>query len=559
MADILSCEFVCEFVILPTSQRKRYYFTNSCNASEREEEQPPWGKPWLAVHQVTLLTRHKLLPVVRQQGYDKERGIAKRFSPCFPPLLSPLPCSHLATYLQRVANAEGLLQAEFWKRHLSPEYSGLYCAYLALEVKHGRNQAENKILDRLTLDLSLLFRNPCAQLPVRPLSAEEALALTGIAKHVSARQDLTPYTTQSLCQSFAGNSFHPKLILATLGGEQGIRAFVAESNKALSTDGNSVAPPQQVEEHFATVLLGMLLQNSEKRQALQKVWGIPDSTLPAIKAYRHLREHNDLAGGKSEVPLQLGIPDDRILQYRQASLLQKRKPTGDLSQASGMLTYTTILLKKLQGLLVALRTTRFSIANGEEWVRKLLGTSYARMLQKLPRLQTSLVTVLQWWAGQAPTQVNVSPAQTTILIHVPTVGAPVLFQVGAKRPCQAFYIQQYPNQAPILVGITAHKVGLQRAVKMNLVVRSLPPFRGWHTSRRLNCSVRRHIQYKEASSCTRVSSPGTQLTGIIRSLCMHPQAAFVVTFKAMRVRCERENCSVTMMKGTSAGTLREHL
>ena len=102
-----------------------------------------------------------------------------------------------------------------------------YCKYLALETKHSRSKQQDNELDRYTEVLSHTYQNPRVHLPVRPIDAEEALAVTGIVAYVPPRQELTPYRTERLCQPLAGNSFHPNLILATLGGEGNLQQFTS--------------------------------------------------------------------------------------------------------------------------------------------------------------------------------------------------------------------------------------------------------------------------------------------------------------------------------------------
>ena len=109
-------------------------------------------------------------------------------------------------------------------------------------------------------------------LPVRPLDAEEALAVTGIAAYVPPRQDLTPYRTERLCQSLAGNSFHPNLVLATLGGKGNLRHFTSRTRCQECTDTIKALAPHLVREHFATTILAPLLQNPDHKKQLQQVW-----------------------------------------------------------------------------------------------------------------------------------------------------------------------------------------------------------------------------------------------------------------------------------------------
>ena len=162
----------------------------------------------------------QMLPIVRPQGHDRSRRMHRHSHIALHPysLLYHQPTLSPET-LKAVADSGQLLAPAFWKQHLPAHIADTYCKYLALETKHTRSKQQDDELDKCTEVLSHMFQNPCMHLPVRPLDAEEALAVTGIAAYVPPRQDLTPYRTERLCQSLAGNSFHPNLVLATLGGE----------------------------------------------------------------------------------------------------------------------------------------------------------------------------------------------------------------------------------------------------------------------------------------------------------------------------------------------------
>ena len=89
------------------------------------------------------------------------------------------------------------------------------------------------------------------------------------------------------------------------------------------------------------------------------------------------------------------------------------------------------------------------------------------MIQDIPGVQapeqiTSLVSALQWWAAQPPETVTTPPTQTVILIHLPSASTPTLLHIGSKQPTSAIYVQQFTEQAAILVGhIACHKHPLQ--------------------------------------------------------------------------------------------------
>ena len=79
------------------------------------------------------------------------------------------------------------------------------------------------------------------------------------------------------------------------------------------------------------------------------------------------------------------------------------------------------------------------------------------MLDEMPHIRheenvTSLATMLMWWAQQHEQRAQLPPAQTVILVQLPSADAPMLFQIGAKSPTQAWYIQQRSNQSTILIG-----------------------------------------------------------------------------------------------------------
>ena len=89
------------------------------------------------------------------------------------------------------------------------------------------------------------------------------------------------------------------------------------------------------------------------------------------------------------------------------------------------------------------------------------------MIQDIPGMQapeqiTSLVSALQWWAVQPPDTMATSPAQTVILIHVPSASTPTLLHIGSKQPTSAIYVQQFAEQAAIRAGhIACNKLPLQ--------------------------------------------------------------------------------------------------
>ena len=245
-------------------------------------------------------------------------------------------------------------------------------------------------------------KKPGMQLVVRPLDVEEVLTATGIAEHVPSRQNLVPYRTPGLCRSLAGNSFHPNLILATVGGEGNLRAFVSGPDKRQAVDESIAAAPQLVAEHFATVLLGPILGDPERRSLLKKGWCVDESTLSKMRAYRRL--HTTLAGDteRSPAPVQLGRPDDWVLHFSNATLAQEceqeQANRGLVPGVCSAEVHDYLIQAHQQRLLLALRATRFVNADRLTWVQELLGVAYERMLQELPHLSvqgnlTSLLSV----------------------------------------------------------------------------------------------------------------------------------------------------------------------
>ena len=183
------------------AHRRRYYFTNSLHTAEPPSDAYPWSDQWASVSQTTQNPQHKMLPIVRPQGHDRSRGMHRHshialhpYSLLYhQPTLSPetlksggqqrtTPCPRLLEATPASAHSRHLLQVP------------------ALETKHTRSKQQDDELDKCTEVLSHTFQNPCMHLPVRPLDAEEALAVTGIAAYVPPRQDLTP-TGRSACAS----------------------------------------------------------------------------------------------------------------------------------------------------------------------------------------------------------------------------------------------------------------------------------------------------------------------------------------------------------------------
>ena len=322
-------------------------------------------------------------------------------------------------YLAECASSNQLLQHAFWRRHL-PEYAAnTYCKYLTLELKHTRNKQEDIELDKCTEELSFLFQNPCMHLPVRLLHYEEALTATGIAQYVPSRQDLTPFRTPHLCQSLAGNSFHPKLITATLGGDSHIRNHIRSAQHESSTDNSRVLPPMQVQEHFATEILAPLIENPNTKKLLQEMWKTNEERLRPLNPYRRLKLPPRSNGQQPPqlpqdvTPIQYGHPDDHEQLYRQAIRRSEK------AHANRQL---------LPGVLAPCVLDHLIITHSHDLLHA----------------------------------VTTPPTQTVILIHLPSASTPTLLHIGSKQPTSAIYVQRFTEQQAILVGhIACHKRSLQ--------------------------------------------------------------------------------------------------
>ena len=403
------------------AHRRRYYFTNSLHTAEPPSDAYPWSDQWASVSQVTHNTRHKMLPIVRPQGHDRNRGMHRHSHIALRPYSL---LYHQATLppekLQMAASSGQLLDPSFWKQHLPAHIADTYCKYLALETKHSHNKQQDEDLDRYTEVLSHTFQNPCAHLPVRPLDAEEALAVTGIAEYVPPRQELTPYRTERLCQSLAGNSFHPNLILATLGGEGNLRKYVSSGQRNECADATNALTPQQVREHFATAILAPLLEDPDRKKQLLQAWRTQEAQLRTLNPYRHLQVADTPSMAATHPyapPIQYGQPDDHTALYRQAKQHRDSEETHANHQlVPGIMAgavHDHLVATGCQDILRALRATRYANYNKAEWIRELIGAPFQQMIQELPGVchhehLTSPVSALQWWAAQPPHTVAVS-------------------------------------------------------------------------------------------------------------------------------------------------------
>ena len=464
------------------AQRRRYFFTNSRHTSEPTADGIPWDPPWTSIEQLTHNPKHRLLPIVRLQGRDQGRGLYKHSHIALHPYSLLYHSDTLPSkYLTDNAESNQLLQPAFWRRHLPKEIAEKYCSYLALELKTTRTKHEDSQLDQHTEELSHLFQNPCMQLPVRPLHHEEALRATGIAQYVPSRQDLTPYRTPQLCQSLAGNSFHPKLILATLGGEANIRNHIRASQHEPSTDNSRVHQPKQAQEHFATRILAPLIENRATKQPLMQARKANEEQIRALNPYRHLEltirqrattaPQQSTTHGAGPGKHQLGPPDDQVALYRQA----QQRCAAEEAHANHQLVpailspgvHDRLVTTNCYDLLIALRATRYQSVSKASLIKQLVGSDIQPVLEGIPGIQaadqpTSLVSALQWWAAQAHDAVAVSPARTVILVHLPTASTPTLLHIGSKQPRTAYYVQHLPEPTHVLVGhIASHSTAQQ--------------------------------------------------------------------------------------------------
>ena len=464
------------------AQRRRYFFTNSRYTSEPTADGIPWDPPWTSIEQLTHNPKHRMLPIVRLQGRDQGRGLYKHSHIALHPYSLLYHSDTLPSkYLTDNAESNQLLQPAFWRRHLPKEIAEKYCGYLALELKTARTKHEDSQLDQYTEELSHLFQNPCMQLPVRPLHHEEALRATGIAQYVPSRQDLTPYRTPQLCQSLAGNSFHPKLILATLGGEANIRNHIRASQHEPSTDNSRVHQPKQAQEHFATRILAPLIENRATKQQLMQAWKANEEQIRTLNPYRHLElairqqattaPQQSTTHGASLGKHQLGQPDDQVALYRQA----QQRCAAEEAHANHQLVpailspgvHDHLVTTNCYDLLIALRATRYQSVSKASLIKQLVGSDIQPVLEGIPGIQaadqpTSLVSALQWWAAQAHDAVAISPARTVILVHLPTASTPTLLHIGSKQPRTAYYVQHLPEPTHVLVGhIASHSTAQQ--------------------------------------------------------------------------------------------------
>ena len=273
---------------------------------------------------------------------------------------------------------------------------------------------------------------------------------------------------ERLCQSLAGNSFHPNLILATLGGEGNLQKIVSSGQCHECADATKALAPQQVREHFATAILAPLLQDPDRKKQLLQVWRTQEATLRTLSPYRHLQiaDVPSIATSHPNVPpIQYGQPDDYTALYTQAKQHRDSEEAHANHQlVPGLLAgavHDHLLATESQDLLRALRATRYANYNKAEWIKELIGAPLQQMMEELPGVYqqehlTSLVSALQWWAAQPPHTVAASPAHTVVMVHVPTAEAPTLLHIGTKQPRIAHYVQQYAGQPTILVGTIAH-------------------------------------------------------------------------------------------------------
>ena len=328
------------------------------------------NSPWTALEQITGNAKHKLLPIVRLQGQNQTRGLYRHSHIALHPYsllyhTDTLPPSYLAD----CASNNQLLQHAFWQRHLPEGAANTYCKYLTLELKSTRTKQEEAERDSHTEELSHLFQNPCMHLPVRPLHYEEALAATGIAQFVPTRQDLTPHRTPQLCQSLAGNSFHPMLILATLGGEPNIRNHIRGALQEPSTDNSRVLQPRQVQEHFATKILAPLTENRDTKQQLLKAWKTNDEQLRTLNPYRHIKLPREMGHTQQPPPqhgkpnIQYGHPDDHVALHKQTMQRNAAEEAYANHQlVPGVLSTSVhdhLLATNSHDLLLALRATHY--------------------------------------------------------------------------------------------------------------------------------------------------------------------------------------------------------
>ena len=234
------------------------------------------------------------------------------------------------------------------------------------------SKTQDEDLDRHTEVLSHIFQNPCTHLPVRPLDKEEALAVTGIAAYVPPRQELHRYRTARLCQSLAGNSFHPNLVLATLAAESNLRKYVSGGQHAECVDTTNALAPQQVREHFATTILAPILEHLDRKKHLQQAWRTQEERLHTLNPYCHLQCSNPHSTNQPPA-VQYGQPDDHTALYRQAKQLRDSEEAYANHQLVPAIiagaVHDHLIATGCQDILLALRATRYANVNKAEWIK----------------------------------------------------------------------------------------------------------------------------------------------------------------------------------------------
>ena len=174
-----------------------------------------------------------------------------------------------------------------------------------------------------------------------------------------------PFRTPSLCQSLAGNSFHPNLIVAALGGEATLRAFInAEQREHYICEG-CVRPPAAVQEHFGTTLLPYVREQTDGAKMLAEAWNVKVEQLSSLGPYRHLSAPTPDQLAAPAPSIRYGQAEDHSRNYSLAAHNERDETVRVNRQLSPGVCHPKVhdyLVKwQLNDLLLALRTTSFQV------------------------------------------------------------------------------------------------------------------------------------------------------------------------------------------------------
>ena len=191
---------------------------------------------------------------------------------------------------------------------------------------------------------------------------------------------------------------------------------------------------------------------ANQRRTPQHTQSLPTPT--TLRPRETTSRQNSATGAAAAI----GQPDDHTALYRQA----KQRQSSEEAHANHQLVpglcagavHDHLIATGSNDLLLALRATQYANVDRAPRIKHLVGDAFPRLLAELPGIQqqeqlTSLISALQWWAGQPAATVAISPSTTVILVHVPSAEAPILLHIGTKRPRVAHYVQQYAGKQTI--------------------------------------------------------------------------------------------------------------